>query len=89
MENKRFRRQQPVGPFIPDFVSFEGMIVVEVDGGQHSLSRELDQKRDEWFEEQGFRVLRFWNNQILKEMESVLDSIRKELKGGIEQGQRS
>jgi|CXWL01.1.fsa_nt_gi very-short-patch-repair endonuclease/succinate dehydrogenase flavin-adding protein (antitoxin of CptAB toxin-antitoxin module) len=70
----KFKRQQPLGNYIVDFVSFEKKIVIEVDGGQHFES-ESDNRRDDWLKEQGFHVLRFWNNEVLGETESVLEKI--------------
>jgi very-short-patch-repair endonuclease len=66
----KFRRQVPVGRFIADFVCFERRLVIEVDGGQHAESVR-DQWRDRWFAANGFRVLRFWNNEVLKNLEGV------------------
>ena len=56
------------------FVCYEKRIIVEVDGGQHCA--EKDDNRDRWFEEQGFKVLRFWNNEVLKNSQGVLERIR-------------
>lgn len=70
----KFKRQQPLGNYIVDFVSFEMKIVVEVDGGQHFESG-ADSQRDAWLQGQGFHVLRFWNNEVLGESESVLEKI--------------
>jgi very-short-patch-repair endonuclease len=70
----KFRRQVPVGPYIADFLCFEARLVIEADGGQHSDSR-ADMARDAWFAAQGFRVLRFWNNDILRNPEGVAYSI--------------
>lgn len=70
----KFKRQQPLGSYIVDFVSFEKKLVIEVDGGQHSES-ESDKRRDVWLGGQGFRILRFWNNEVLGETESVLEKI--------------
>ena len=67
----KFRRQQPIGQYIVDFVSFEGRVVIELDGGQHSEQIDYDSKRTVWLEAQGYRVLRFWNNQVIKEVEAV------------------
>ena len=75
----KFRRQQPIGQYIVDFVSFEGRVVIEVDGGQHSQQMDYDSKRTAWLEAQGYRVLRFWNNQVLKEIEAVKAIISKVL----------
>jgi len=73
----KFRRQEPIGRYIVDFVCFEKKLVVEVDGGQHGGS--YDDERDRWLNMQGFRVLRFWNNEVLKNIEGVLEVIGKEL----------
>jgi very-short-patch-repair endonuclease len=75
----KFRRQQPIGTYIVDFVCFEQKIIVELDGGQHGLPEEMnhDNKRDEWFEVQGYRVLRFWDNEVLKNTRGVLEVIWK------------
>lgn len=70
-EGHKFRRQQPLGPYIVDFVCLEKKIVLEVDGGQHSTQVQYDQKRSAWLEVQGFRVLRFWNTEVLKEIDMV------------------
>jgi very-short-patch-repair endonuclease len=75
----KFRRQQPIGSYIADFVCFDARLIIEVDGGQH-LESARDAKRDEWFLKNGFRVLRFWNNQVLQETEGVLQTILLALK---------
>jgi len=75
----RFRRQQPIAPYIVDFVCFEKKLIVELDGGQHAEQSAYDAERTTWLESQGFRVLRFWNNQILMEIEAVKEVIWKEL----------
>jgi very-short-patch-repair endonuclease len=67
----KFRRQVPLGPFIVDFVSFDAKLIVEVDGGQHADSQR-DARRDRYFADHGYRVLRFWNNEVLKNLEGVL-----------------
>jgi very-short-patch-repair endonuclease len=79
MNGHKFRRQQPIGPYIVDFVCFEKKLIVEVDGGHHDQQAESDNARTEWLESQGFKVLRFWNNQVLKETESVKLAIMKAL----------
>ncbi|MEX0998680.1 MAG: endonuclease domain-containing protein [Thermodesulfobacteriota bacterium] len=71
----KFRRQQPIGKYIVDFVCLEKKLVVEVDGRQHSEQSSYDEERTVWLESQGYRVLRFWNNEVLKEIEVVLDVI--------------
>ncbi len=77
----KFRRQRPIGPYILDFVCLEKKLVVEVDGGQHAGQVELDAKRSGYLGEKGYRVLRFWNNEVLKETESVLTVILSSLDG--------
>jgi very-short-patch-repair endonuclease len=78
---RRFRRQHPVGRFIVDFVCLEAAVVVELDGGQHADRQAYDQARTAWLEAQGFRVLRFWNNEVLANAEGVRDLIERALRG--------
>ena len=61
----KFRRQVVIGRYIADFVCFEKKLVIEVDGGQHAESQE-DKVRDQWLKGQGFKVLRFWNHDVLR-----------------------
>ena len=79
LEGFKFRRQYPVGLFIADFVCLEMSLIVEVDGGQHNESAR-DEARTAWLKAQGFTVLRFWNDQVLKETDSVLQEILSSLK---------
>ena len=67
----KFRRQVPIGRFIADFVCFEARLVIEVDGGQHADSLQ-DRYRDRWLAENRFGVLRFWNNDVLSNLEGVM-----------------
>jgi very-short-patch-repair endonuclease len=71
----RFNRQFPVGPFICDFVSREHRLVIELDGGQHASAVEYDQRRTRFLNEQGYTVIRFWNADVLDNIESVLARI--------------
>ncbi|MYC08490.1 MAG: endonuclease domain-containing protein, partial [Chloroflexi bacterium] len=71
----KFRRQAPIGHYIVDFVCFENRLVIEVDGGQHQQSASYDAARTAWLEREGFRVIRFWNNQVLQETDSVREAI--------------
>jgi very-short-patch-repair endonuclease len=71
----KFRRQHPVGPYILDYYCVEKRLCIELDGGQHNEAVDYDQRRDNWLETQGIRVLRFWNNQMLAETEAVLEVI--------------
>ena len=77
----KFRRQAPIGPYIVDFVTFDGKLIVEADGGQHVESKQRDEERTTWLSKEGFRVLRFWNNDVLTNTGAVLEAIRVELKG--------
>ena len=74
----KFRRQVPIDRFIADFVCFEARLVVEVDGGQHAGSLQ-DRWRDRWFAANGYRVVRFWNNEVLSNLEGVLTVLSAEL----------
>ena len=74
----KFRRQAPIGPFVADFVCFDARLVIEVDGGQHAESLR-DQYRDRWFAANRFRVLRFWNNDVLSNLEGVTVLLAKAL----------
>lgn len=73
--NAKFRRQHPISPYIVDFVCLERQLIVEADGGQHAERQTQDEKRTAFLEAQGFRVLRFWNNEVLTETETVLEVI--------------
>lgn len=70
----KFRRQVPIGPYIVDFACLEARLVIEVDGGQHLGSAE-DQARDAWLRSEGYRVLRFWNHEVLQQTTDVLEHI--------------
>ena len=74
----RFRRQVPIGPFIADFACIERRLVIELDGGQHEASR-MDPRRDAWLRRGGYRVLRFWNTDVLQNMEGVLAVVLSQL----------
>ena len=75
----KFRRQAPIGPYIADFVSFARHLIVELDGGQHAATIAADTKRTVWLQSQGFRVLRFWNNDVIENIDGVLLRIIAEL----------
>ena len=74
MQSLKFRRQAPVGPYIADFLCVRHKLVVEADGSQHGEGIR-DSARDAWFVRNGYRVLRFWNHEILKAQENVLATI--------------
>jgi very-short-patch-repair endonuclease len=75
----KFRRQHPIGPFVADFCCPQGKLIVELDGGQHAARVAADQKRSRFLEEQGYRVLRFWNHDVLKDTVAVLERIAEVL----------
>ena len=78
----KFRRQQPIGKYIVDFVCFEKKIIIELDGGQHNESSniEKDKMRDLFFNQNGFKVVRFWNNEIHQNLDGVIEKIQTEIK---------
>ena len=75
----KFRRQYPIGNYIVDFVSVEIKLVIEIDGGQHNEpdSIEYDAKRTGFLEEHGYRVLRFWNNDIYTNIDGVISELER------------
>jgi very-short-patch-repair endonuclease len=76
----KFRRQIPIGPYVADFVCVEAQLIVELDGGQHAEQVQRDQARTRYLVALGFRVLRFWNNDVLAQTESVLIMIVEALR---------
>ena len=79
MGGHKLRRQQPLGPYIVDVVCFEKRLIIELDGGQHAEEAIHDSERTAWLETQGFRVLRFWNDQVFRERGAVLEQIANAL----------
>jgi very-short-patch-repair endonuclease len=79
VEGFKFRRQQPLGRYIVDFVCLEKRLVIEIDGGQHARQANYDTERDAWLRDEGFSVLRFWNDDLLKNIDGVLEVIAKNL----------
>ena len=79
MGGHKFSRQMPVGPFICDFMCREARLVVELDGGQHDERAREDAERTEYIEAEGYRVLRFWNNEVLGNTDGVLAAILEAL----------
>ena len=79
MHGIKFRRQQTIGGYIVDFISMEKKLIIELDGGQHAEQADYDAARTAYLESEGYRVLRFWNNQVLQQtLGSVhLSSVRK------------
>jgi very-short-patch-repair endonuclease len=81
LENAKFRRQAPIGKYIVDFLCLEKRMIIEIDGGQHNESSEAekDKNRTRQLERKGYRVLRFWNNEVLENLDGVLEKISIEL----------
>jgi very-short-patch-repair endonuclease len=75
----KFKRQEPIGHYFVDLVCFQKRLIIELDGGQHNENA-ADEKRTAWLESQNFKVIRFWNNDVLKNPEGVLTSILLALK---------
>jgi very-short-patch-repair endonuclease len=70
----KFVRQEPVGPYTVDFICREARLIIEVDGGQHADNRH-DMVRDQWLASHNYRILRFWNNDVLGNVAGVLETI--------------
>ena len=79
LDGYRVRRQAPIGPYVLDFVCSAKRLVIELDGGQHAAQQDHDLARTEWLSSHGFRVLRFWNTEVLQNTTGVLESIRQTL----------
>ena len=81
IKNCRFRRQYPIGDYIVDFVCREKNLIIEIDGGQHNEIeiQDYDKQRSLYLETKGFKVIRFWNNDIVENIEGVLEEITKHL----------
>ena len=74
IKGHKFVRQEPIGPYVVDFICRERRLIIEVDGGQHADSRR-DRERDKWLVDHGYRIVRFWNNDVIKNTEGVLEAI--------------
>ncbi|MGJ0515835.1 MAG: endonuclease domain-containing protein [Methylomicrobium sp.] len=73
---QKFRRQFPIEPYIVDFVCLELKLIIELDGGQHAEQMDYDQQRSRYLEQRGFNMIRFWNNEIIENIEGVLETLR-------------
>ena len=74
----KFKRQQPIGRYIVDFVCFEAKLVVELDGSQH-MDATQDKIRDAWLSNEGYKVMRFWNNELSENLEGLLQLVLQAL----------
>ena len=72
----KFRRQHPIDNYIVDFICIEKKLIIELDGGQHAMNKEKDIKRDNTLKDKGYKVVRFWNNEVLSNIVNVLDVIK-------------
>ena len=79
VDGHKFVRQYPIGRYVVDFICREKRLIIDVDGGQHAESTR-DRVRDQWLHEHKYRVLRFWNNEIMSNMDGVLEVIAEALR---------
>jgi very-short-patch-repair endonuclease len=85
MLGSHFRQQVPIGPYVADFACMAARLIIEIDGSQHGLDSGMrrDAQRTRWLEQQGYRVIRFWNNDVTKNIGSVLEAIYVALYGSL------
>jgi len=81
LEGCKFRRQQVIGVYIADFLCLDPKLVIELDGGQHAERTAQDSRRTRYLQSLGFRVLRFWNHEVLREPDAVLEVILAAITG--------
>ena len=88
LDGWKFRRQHPIGKYILDFYCHEARLAIELDGSQHAETEqaEYDRQRTESLEAEGIRVLRFWNNEVLKETQAVVQEIWNALQDSLSPG---
>ncbi len=79
----RFRRQHPIGAYVADFACIDRMLVIELDGGQHQDQEAYDEDRSRFLKQQGWQVVRFWNNEVLENLDGVLEAILKKLESTV------
>jgi very-short-patch-repair endonuclease len=75
LDGYKFRRQVPVGPYVADFLCKEAMLIVEIDGGQHAEQVEYDRFRTDFLVTHGYKVVRFWNNEVLLNLDGVVEAL--------------
>ncbi|MEN8196734.1 MAG: DUF559 domain-containing protein [Pseudomonadota bacterium] len=81
LDGFKFRRQAPIGRYVVDFVCLEKRLIIELDGGQHAIREDADARRAAWLRGEGFHIVRFWNNEVLEDMDRIVESIRRTLNG--------
>jgi len=74
-----FRRQHAIGNYVPDFCAIKPKLIIELDGSQHLEQEEYDEERTKYLASQGYKVIRFWNNDVINNMENVLLAITQTL----------
>lgn len=79
LQGCKFRRQHPIPPYVVDFICLERRLIIELDGGQHAEAISYDAVRTQFLERQGYKVLRFWNNELLENTQGALEAIRRAL----------
>jgi very-short-patch-repair endonuclease len=80
LKDFKFKKQQVIAPYIVDFICIKEKLIIEVDGGQHAQTAFYDRQRTRFLEQKGFKVIRFWNNEVLGEAEALLNEILEQLK---------
>ena len=86
IEGTHFRRQAPIGPYVVDFFCPAKRLIIELDGGHHNedATAERDSKRQAWLEQEGYRVIRFWNSDVTADLNAVLERIYMEVHGSLD-----
>ena len=86
IEGTHFRRQAPIGPYVVDFFCPAKRLIIELDGGHHNedATAERDSKRQVWLEQEGYRVIRFWNSEVTADLNAVLERIYMEVHGSLD-----
>jgi very-short-patch-repair endonuclease len=80
IDGVKFRRQVPIGSYVVDFMAADRRLIIEIDGGQHTVQQDYDQRWTAWLEGQGYQVIRFWSNEVLANTEGVIEAISIALK---------
>lgn len=86
MEGTHFRRQAPIGPYVVDFFYPAKRLIIELDGGHHNedTTAERDNKRQAWLEQEGYKVVRFWNSDVTGDLNAVMERVYAEVHGALD-----